>query len=475
MAAITGPRSKASLSPTVVLAAVLPIAFLAGAALGREVPLGIAFLLAVVYLPLVLINLPLGVILWVPLTFLVNLHALRFGPTLAGMLIVFAWFGTLLGHASPTMRQLREQRRYLALVGAFLLWILLTVAWSKEPSLVNDVGISWLMSGLLYAILATALTTRLQLQLVVAAFIFGAVLSVVTGLIDTGLQGPDTAVETAVRHENRRGGGAGDPNYLAAGSVPAIVLSLGLVGSTRHALVRWGALAAVGVLSLGFAAAQSRGGLVAAVLAGAAAFVLFKRRRAHLLAGVLVVVGFGAAWFSVNPDAWQRISNFDATGTGRTELWKIGWRMGMDHPVIGVGLENFVVRSPSYAVNRVGPLQHTIYADGQPQVAHNAYVQMFAELGLVGLALFIAAILASLRAGLLAAERLDRAGDGQMATLARSVVIAALGALTASFFISNAHDRRNWILLALGPAMLALSRRYSAPAAEPSAEARSVA
>jgi O-antigen ligase len=460
MAAITGPRTNVNLPPGIVAAVALPVAFLVGAALARDVPLGLAFLLSLAYAPLVFINLPLGVILWLPLAFLNNLHALKFGPTLALMLIVFAWVGTLLGTRSATLIQLRELTKYIALVWAFLLWVLLSVAWSTEPTLHNDVAISLLISGVLFVLISTALVSRSHLKLAVGAFVVGAVLSVLVGLIDTGLQGPATAVETAVSQENRLGGGAGDPNYLAAGIVPAMVLCVGLMGATKRVAVRWGGIVSLGVLSFGFAAAQSRGGLVAAVVCAVAGFIVFKRRRLHLLVAVLMVLAVGAAWFSVNPQAWQRIIEFDSSGTGRTDLWDIAWRMGLDHPVLGVGLENFVVKSPAYAgTPQVGAIQHTIYSEGEPQVAHNAYIQMFAELGVIGVALWLAAMIASLRAGVDAGRRFERAGDNQMATLARSAVIAALGAMTASVFISNAHDRRTWILLALGPAFLALGRR----------------
>jgi hypothetical protein len=46
-----------------------------------------------------------------------------------------------------------------------------------------------------------------------------------------------------------------------------------------------------------------------------------------------------------------------------------------------------------------------------------------------------------------------------MATLARTVVVAQVAMLAASFFISNGHDRRTWVLLALGPALVATATR----------------
>jgi hypothetical protein len=54
-----------------------------------------------------------------------------------------------------------------------------------------------------------------------------------------------------------------------------------------------------------------------------------------------------------------------------------------------------------------------------------------------------------------AAKRFEELGDDAMSTLARCVLVAALAALAASFFISNGTDQRIWLLFGLGPAMLA--------------------
>ena len=95
----------------------------------------------------------------------------------------------------------------------------------------------------------------------------------------------------------------------------------------------------------------------------------------------------------------------------------------------------------------------------KPHETHNMYLQMFAETGLVGLALLVAAALAAMRATWLAVRSFDLAGDGRFAALARSLLVAQLAVLTASIFISNSSDKRTWLQLALGPAALAVARR----------------
>jgi O-antigen ligase len=431
-------------------------AFICGMAFANGVALGVVVLIALAYAPLVFLNLPLAVVLFIPIVFFTGVPTLRVGPTLAGMLIFFAWFGTLLSRDAKVLHLVREQRRYLVLAGALLLWINLSLAWSREPASGTDFHLAWIQSAVAYVIVITTLTSSRLVRLAASALVFGAVASVIAGL-SGGLESSVSALELAA-NEGRLGGGSGDPNYLAAGIVPSALLAAGLAAGTKRPLVRVACAIAIAVLVVGFAATESRGGLVAAVMAVLAALVFFKRRRATVAAMVLLILGIGAAWFSVNPDAWQRISNFDSSGTGRSELWSIAWDMGIDHPVIGVGLQNFIVVSPSY-VDSSGPLEFAQFISEKPLVAHNVYVQLFAEFGVIGLALYLTFVVVSLRAAVLAARRYEERANRAMTSLARAVLVAGLATLAASFFISDAHERRNWITFALGPALLAASRR----------------
>jgi len=88
-------------------------------------------------------------------------------------------------------------------------------------------------------------------------------------------------------------------------------------------------------------------------------------------------------------------------------------------------------------------------------VTHNVYLQQLAETGIVGLALLLVVCAACAAGAQIAAGRFEAAGDRAMAALARASTVAMIGLLAASFFISNSTDKRLWIVLALGPALLA--------------------
>jgi hypothetical protein len=73
-------------------------------------------------------------------------------------------------------------------------------------------------------------------------------------------------------------GGLGDPNILAAAIVPAVVLAVTLIPVVRTP-ARWALLGCIGLLIVGLAATQSRGGAIAAGAAFAAALLVMKKRR----------------------------------------------------------------------------------------------------------------------------------------------------------------------------------------------------
>jgi hypothetical protein len=57
----------------------------------------------------------------------------------------------------------------------------------------------------------------------------------------------------------------------------------------------------------------------------------------------------------------------------------------------------------------------------------------------------------------------ERRGDQVLGTLARGVLVAVIGVLVAAAFVSLGSDPVLWLLLALGPALLAVAARLPRP------------
>jgi O-antigen ligase len=159
--------------------------------------------------------------------------------------------------------------------------------------------------------------------------------------------------------------------------------------------------------------------------------------------------------------ATQRITQVDG-GTGRTDIWRVGGRMVQAHPIRGVGAGNFRWTSVHYTL-QPGAVRYDYFID-HPKVAHNTYLQELAELGVVGLSLFLTIVVFSVISAVKAARKFAEADDRDMELLSRGVLLALLGILAADFFISGQFSKQLWLLMGFGPALLAIaSRQLPAP------------
>ena len=452
------PRATAApFSSSVPIAtAGLASAVLVGVLMAVNVRLGIGLLFGVIYLPVVLLSLPIGITLWIPLLFLERVPELSFVPKLVAIAIGLAWLGALPVTLPVVKRIVRRHAGTFACIALFLTWVSLSLVWAEDAGAAANDFYWWFEAGAIFLVIGTTLTSRRSAVLLCSAYVIGAALSVLVGLAP-GIAATSDTVGTG--EASRFAGAWGDPNFLAAGLVPAIVLALGLLGQVRG---RWRpALGlAIGVLVVGLAASGSRGGFVAAAVALLASLFLMRGRRIQVLGLTAVTLLASGAWLaSTSPSTWQHVRSFDS-GTGRVDLWNIAWRIGENHPVGGVGDANFRQAARPYVQQPI-QLENPVLIVSTPLFAHNAYLQQLAETGFVGLGLLLGVFAGALRASWLAVRKLSRRADARLLGLARTVLVAQVSALTASFFISNGYDGRLWVLLALGPVVLTIASRSS--------------
>jgi putative inorganic carbon (hco3(-)) transporter len=268
----------------------------------------------------------------------------------------------------------------------------------------------------------------------------------------------------------RISGTIGDPNELAALLVAGTVFAGVLTAITKEAALRVAAGTAVVLFLAGIAYTVSRGGLVALGVALIAACFLAGRWRGRTLVvvalGLMTVVIYFASFAGL--DARDRVTTVEG-GSGRADIWKVGWRMFEAEPIHGIGSGNFPISSIHYLL-QPGVIERDEFIISTPKVAHNTYLQILAELGLVGMTLFFTIIGFSIRCAFRAARWFGRHGDTQMELVARGMIVALIGILAADFFISEQFGKQLWLLLGLGPALYGVARRtypQQAPAAQP--------
>jgi len=159
--------------------------------------------------------------------------------------------------------------------------------------------------------------------------------------------------------------------------------------------------------------------------------------------------------------------NYTEAG-GRLAIWKRGFGYMKDHPIAGVGLNNFGAAEGSSELNRARGREGKGWIAAAP---HNSFLQMGAETGFPGLALFLALIIVSLRACSWRAPPDATQADKDEQAIARALAGCLVGFCVAGFFLTQAYSPFLYSLLGLIAGLIKLRKfsplRDPAPVAAP--------
>jgi O-antigen ligase len=367
-----------------------------------------------------------------------------------GALLAVSWLATVATRRSGE-RQLFTAHPVMSAAAALLLaWMILSIGWAEDPAVAREYVMRYALNFALLPIVYTAVQRREHVVAVMSVYVGSAVAAALYGMVTVG---------DDYESLGRISGLVGTANELASVLVTAMFLAGGLLLALKGSpLLRTLCFSAIAICLIGLFLTQSRAGLIALGTALFAAVVLGGRRRfvVAVLVTLVSITTIGYFAFVATDEVRHRVTTF-GSGTGRTDIWTVGWRMVEDQPLRGVGAGNFPIASIHYLLEPGALLRDDFIVDN-PKVAHNTYLNVLAELGVVGLALFLAVIAFSLWCAARALGVASQAGDRQLDVLARAMIVVLVGLLAADFFGSRQYSKQLWLLLSLCPALLAISR-----------------
>ncbi len=441
----------------------MALAVALGLLAGADPSYGLAGAVGLVFVALLFADYALATGVFVVTTFLA-LPSAASKPI--GGLLVAAWVALIASRRHSNVDNFISKHSGITLViVVFLAWTLAGVAWAESSGSVFTGFSRYALNCVLFLVVYAAVRTRRDARVLAAFFVVGVAIAGGDAIIN-----PPSV--SAAGDLSRAGGTFGDPNDLAAVLVVGLLVSLA-VALNRKAppALRLGSIGAAVLSVAGIFLSLSRGGLVALGVALVAGVVVAGRWR-PLMALLTLTVAFATVsyyTFFASPDARQRVTQTNG-GSGRADLWRVGLRMVNDHPVRGVGTDNFQVSSVHYLL-LPGAITRAVYIVDKPKVAHNMYLGVLAEEGVIGLGLFLTILGFSLRCFQKSWRSFRAAGDRDMEILAYALFIGLVGFLAASFFLTEEYSKQLWLLLALGPALLRVSGADTADTAPPSATA----
>ncbi len=292
--------------------------------------------------------------------------------------------GAWLMHAMRTGRiNIRMPELWLGM--GFAVWSILSILVAAMPEVAWVFAITRFMGVGLFFLVVNACVTREQAK----ALFWIVFLSSIAAVL-VGFAAPQVAAGAAV---GRVTVGGWDENAFARVLMSGLFMALFLLYASK----RWlKVLVLLGVLVVltGIARTGSRSAYIALAVGAIAAILTWRgmglgRRILLVLTvtvglAVFVVVGTWAGLWDIGLGArLERLREMGLKAGGRLQLIQFAWRIGLEHPVLGVGIGNFLAEAI-----RWGEFHGSV---------HNDFLSALAETGFPGLFFYVAFLIAVLR------------------------------------------------------------------------------
>lgn len=340
--------------------------------------------------------------------------------------------------------------QFLLLAGFFLVMLLSHVFNGWVGGAIGQFG-KFAPILMAYVVFAQGLDRRSRILKTMALFAICAAVLAVHG-IEQSITGRGwTGIEPSQGSRIQYVGIFNDPNDLGMLFVACVPMAAylgsrgGLMGLRR---LFWTLV--LGVLVYGIYLTDSRGALLA-LLAVLGVFVW--QRRGLFTAGALGAAAVGL--LLALPSRFSEIDPEEESAQGRVESWYEGMQMFREHPLFGVGPDQ--------------------YTDYNPLTAHNSFVLVLAETGILGFILWLAFVVYGFRMMWTGSRPLGElsweheaapAADGDAETalaeldaieagmaegraISMTLLLSLVGFFTASFFLSRSYVVVLYLLSAL--------------------------
>jgi O-antigen ligase len=260
--------------------------------------------------------------------------------------------------------------------GLFSFWTCLSTVWAVDPAVSLDRLPTVVCLFSLYLIAVSVRISDREFSRILTLLIVGGAIAGALIIKEARQMGFENRATLVFGNQEA------NPNDLGDNLLLPFSLVVGALISAGSWLKRSLSLVALTLLATGIFLTMSRGSLVA-LLAIVATFLLRSGARKRTLAAILVI----AVPMLFLPDLfYERIKEAPTgRGTGRLDIFLAGTELVKQNPIVGVGLANFTVAYNQFA-------GYAPVFRGYGRAAHNAFLQVWGETGLVGFVLFILAI-----------------------------------------------------------------------------------
>ena len=255
----------------------------------------------------------------------------------------------------------------------------------------------------------------------------------------------------------RPGWVAGDPNMFSASALVVLPLMLHPAALAQRAWQRVAIFGCLAVTLISFLLAASRGGFLGLFCMLLVQCRKWSQRFIGIAVCAVIIIGCLLAPSSPLDRLLKPTASDIESSNIRLQLWSVSGKIFKDHPIFGVGLFNFAKHMHRY-------LPPNVELDFV--VPHNTFMEAAVELGIVGLAAFLAVFGFSVRGLANLRSAAASIGDAYFMTLTNALISGLAGFGVAAMFISAKHSKLFWFAVFLSsclPPLLAETIRESKP------------
>ena len=345
------------------------------------------------------------------------------------------------------------------LLGLYAILGSLSLVYASNYAVANETLIGYLKDGLIGIIIVLLAQRPSSLKLAVWAILtaglFMATISVFqqfTGTFSNRYWG-FALISSNTTYGNRLSGPIGDPNFFAQIMVVLLPIAIDRIWNEKNGVLKGLAAWIFIATLLTVIYTYSRGSFLALVVAFIIMAVLRPPRLSFVLLG-LVMLTFTFQFVPVNYK--ERISSIfnifpnsrtagyvDASVQGRASENQVAWNMFRDNPILGVGVGNYNSYYQTYS-RKLG-----LDSRLTDRSAHNLYLEVAAERGVLGLIVFGSIIIFTLRQAFDTSKKFKQLGNKDFADLADALGISFIAYLITAIFLHDAYPRFFWVLVGI--------------------------
>lgn len=270
--------------------------------------------------------------------------------------------------------------------GLFMLWIFASAGWAQEKGDALTLIFVMFQLFVFYVMCLNLLEDPKALRWIILFYIIGSTIGAFMA-VQNYLSG---AYYTQMRVSSVEGM---NPNIFGRMMAIGLLLSLFVLFDNAPKWMRTSVLCMMPALMVGLVLTEGRGAWLSFAVALTVILLRVKKTmRVYAAAGMLIVIGIGTGIAGVQMGYFgdHLEDRLDETMEGkdptaqRLDIWKVGFAMIRDNPIAGVGFNNFKASFNNYL--------HEVQLDifpGFNKDAHNIFLSIMGETGIIGLALFV--------------------------------------------------------------------------------------